>query len=1446
MANNTIDTLSIQITSSSAGATRAIGNLIGGLERLNGALESYAGESNKYTRAMANITTGLENLSRAVNGVDANNLKSVADSIRSLSSAGKSLGNIFNNTGLNKAAKDAEAMGRAVDNALGGMKSNEANVNPFSQAASGLKQLQGITLPNMSGIKDFTQAIAMMGHKNVLQGVARIPVLAQSLKVLSNISIPEMPNIKPLAELIQTFNRLGSKSGNAAAANIRPMINGLQQLSSLTGLAFPESSGLMDLANAFSAMGRVTSGRAVENIPKLADAFFQLMNTLSHAPEVSENVIRLAEAFGKLASYGGKVPDRLKQIENIIMSIHQKSKAVSGRIFEFGKSLIQSGKHAMSAGDRFNNLASKIGLLYAKFWLLLRVIRVFNKAIDIASHLTEIQNVIDTTFGNAAYKVEEFSKNAIKNFGLSELAAKQLASRFQAMGVAMGITGQQVAKAQQLINTKRTADGLVAGYNKASDSMADMSINLTKLAADMASFYDIEQETVGKALQSGVMAGQTRPLRQYGIDLTNATLSEWAMNNGLNANIKSMTQAEKAMLRYQYVMAQTTNAQGDFTRTAKTWHNSVVVLKQQLLALAAVVGSGLIQALKPFVNAMNNALSGLITFAQNVVNALGKIFGWEMEVSTSGLAMDEDAYDVDTSGLEDVADAAGDAGKATDGAAKSAKKLKEQLQGFDKLNVIRSQDNSDAGGGSGGSGGGGGGGAGGGGGGVSGGDVSASLKKTKGMFESDIDSLYELGAYINDTLYKALKDIDWNKVYKAADNFGIGLASFLNGLVDDPKLFRVIGETVAGCINTALHFLDSFGKTFHWDKFGASLAAGLNGFLGKMQWDTALSASKNWGAGIGKTLAGFIKEADFAEVGRAVGNFIKTQVVFFLSLGSEIPWADLGTKLAETINGAIETFPASELAETINVWVQGLWDLFVNMVKNVDKAKLIAKIQEFIGALDFKTIAIVIGGLSLVKGAALTISIASAIINAVAQQFVTLLAKSIAIKMAGSTALSGAIGGGLGQAAQKAMGSGTLVGQVSASSGSIIKSLTGIGVTIGGLGLTSQGFYKTWNEGWSTSSGAMTAAGTAITIAGLGIAGVLTGPLALAIAGATAAFSFFAANHEKILGGMSKKWDEFKGSCKQFGKDVSDAFTGVDRTSTATGKKYKETSTKMVNITGDMGKNIKKNVDTMKKNTTSSFSKMGTESKGKVDVLKKGVAKNWADMQATAADKIGGKKNSILSTAKTGFQNVSKEGGTKAGEIKGKVSGVWTDVGNTASKKIGGSGKDSVRGKVATAMGKVKSAVTSTFPISVGRVCTDLELPVIKVTKQEQNGVKTAKFGVGRMTVNKYAKAYDTPWMFTQPTLVPNMHGANMFGDRQGGEMVYGHENLMNDIREATGGSEMTDIGNRQLANDQRIIRLLTVIAEKEFGVTSRDVFNAVRNEATNYNMRTGRNAFEY
>ena len=709
MASNTIDTLSIQINSSSQGATVAINKLIDNLGRLNGALENYASDSNKYTRAMQNIASGISGLNSAISRINPDNLKAVSDSIRSLASAGKKLNDSFGSLGMDKATRDANALSKEMDKAVksimafynvdkgagkqiagdfanfmkgatwgdgqiqnlsdGGMtayesiwetlkvearqagndtgelfsgslldyiKSNpipvhlpfswkevegdinsarstlasvfgvggwtfnspgngdisefvsqlngdlgmhldtssdtlafqalleavqqaKAGMNGFSESASrvdidlnqlwdvlqraaggveqfktklsstdgnpiqslsaGLKRLEGINIPDVSGVATLAANISKLGNKGASQGITNLPLLAQGLQSLSTASIPNIPNLDGLNNLIATFNKLGGKKGNNASTNIRPMIDGLRELSTLTGISFPDATNLMSLANAFSAFGRGTSATAIANIPQLATAFRNLMATLSTAPTVSRNVIDLANALANLASQGGRVGTatdsmtrQISRMSSAISGFYGRYRNTQSQILQFGRNLLTSARNAGSASRSYSNLASKVGLLYAKFWLLMRVFRVFNKAIGVASALTEVQNVVDTTFGNMSYKIEDFSKNAIKNFGMSELSAKQFASRFQAMGNAMGITGQQVAKAQQLISSKKTMQGLSAGYDTASKSMADMSINLTKLTGDMASFYDVEQETVAKALQSGVMAGQTRPL----------------------------------------------------------------------------------------------------------------------------------------------------------------------------------------------------------------------------------------------------------------------------------------------------------------------------------------------------------------------------------------------------------------------------------------------------------------------------------------------------------------------------------------------------------------------------------------------------------------------------------------------------------------------------------------------------------------------------------------------------------------------------------------------------------------------------------------------------------------------------------------------------------------------------------------------------------------------
>lgn len=188
----------------------------------------------------------------------------------------------------------------------------------------------------------------------------------------------------------------------------------------------------------------------------------------------------------------------------------------------------------------------------------------------------------------------------------------------------------------------------------------------------------------------------------------------------------------------------------------------------------------------------------VISFTRTVADALGAIFGWTIEISGRGTTAD---------GMEDIADGVGDIGDNADSSNKKAQKLKKTLLSIDEIHAL--DDNSDSGSG-------GGSGSGGSGGGGAGSGVNSSLKKTDGLLEkykSSIKDLYSLGKYIGDALASAMESIDWKKIYQKADNFGKGLADFLNGLIS-PRLFYDLGATIAGSLNTALHFLNSFGTTF--------------------------------------------------------------------------------------------------------------------------------------------------------------------------------------------------------------------------------------------------------------------------------------------------------------------------------------------------------------------------------------------------------------------------------------------------------------------------------------------------------------------------------------------------------------------------------------------------------------------------------------------------------
>lgn len=764
----------------------------------------------------------------------------------------------------------------------------------MNQLAQGMNAIKNVKMPDFNraakGIKQFENI-----NSAKLTAVANsISPLASSISVLGNMQF----NNKGLTNFINSITRLSNSNINGMNINaIGQLGNAIVGLSSTLQGAQNVSTNVIQLTNAVGRLANAGQKASVvtATLPQLSVTLRNLFNTMALAPQLSAGTIQMTTALGNLASVGAKAAQtagglgilavELKKFmqvmatapqvsQNVIQMTHalanlaaQGSKTASASR-GIQNSFSGMGSSAKSARKHIWSLASAVGKIYATFWAAQRVLSGFKKAIDISSDLTEVQNVVVNTFGQYTDKLEQFSKTSIKTYGMSELSAKQTAGRFQAMGLAMGAPVKD---------------------------MSDMSIQLTALSADLASFYNISQEESSRKLWS-IFTGETEPMRAFGIDLTNATLKEYAMKKGLDANISSMSQLEKTMLRYQYVMDNTKNVQGDFARTSQTWANQLRVLQEQIEMVAGVWGNAFVNMLKPLIQALNKVLSAVYAFSEKVVNALGAIFGWKLEIQKVFISDD----------FEGAAGAADDMASGTKKAAKAAKDLKTHLLGIDELNVVEPDNDTGTSGGNGSGGGTGVNGA--------GGDSGFKyiIKEAEGLYKSSIKNLNQLGKYISDSLSKAMESIKWNKVYKKAKNFGKGLADFLNGLIT-PRLFSNLGSTIAGAINTALTAGNTFAINFDWKNLGKSLISSITGFLNT--WDAGLT---------GATLSNF-----------AIG-ISKTIVSAFETINQDGIWQKLGQKVVDFICG-------------IN-WGSLVWNLgslIITMAKEIPKIPL--QIYEGVG-----------------------------------------------------------------------------------------------------------------------------------------------------------------------------------------------------------------------------------------------------------------------------------------------------------------------------------------------------------------------------------------------------------------------------------------------------------------------------------------------------------------
>lgn len=244
-----------------------------------------------------------------------------------------------------------------------------------------------------------------------------------------------------------------------------------------------------------------------------------------------------------------------------------------------------------------------------------RVTNYLGDSVQAASDQAETFQKADVIFGRYTGTVREFGRTAATAFGISEEGAVAAAAQFGNLLDTAGVTGQ---------------------------ATADMSVKLVELAADLASFNNIDPTEALDKLQSGLV-GQAKPLRELGILLSEAEVDAKAMALGFQKVNGEFTQGQKVQARYALIFEQSTRAQGDFERTSGGLANQQRILRAQLDNVSSAIGERLLPVVLKLAQTLNWALSSVDQFSAGLeamngpsvlgqastgIKQLGEVLSW--------------------------------------------------------------------------------------------------------------------------------------------------------------------------------------------------------------------------------------------------------------------------------------------------------------------------------------------------------------------------------------------------------------------------------------------------------------------------------------------------------------------------------------------------------------------------------------------------------------------------------------------------------------------------------------------------------------------------------------------------------------------------------------------------------------------------------------------------
>lgn len=943
MADNTIDTLDLQVRSSTAKAVRSLENL---------------------SRKLLNVNSSFKNLNTGGLRHYAREIGRVSASIKTLNGVRVSLPNLGGLT------KQLTSISRVNFSALDG---SGKSLKDFASGLLSISGLQNISVPKIDtkNINSVTKAIEKLGKvdsSNAQQTINSIQKVAHSMSVLNTVdfsgskviqginAVKRLMEVKTdnfdtttldkIANSMKSFSDLPdvSSSTNRFVSSLQKLVNAgdkakqvevalpglgkqlksvIKTLSRVGDVSEPTNLFVQSIGRLASA-GNKTSQTAgqLQNLAQETKKFFKVME---NAPKISENTIRMTEALAQLASAGGKVNTATNSISSAFSKLSSGTLSLGNLVSKTAskigggiKTIIGWFQRLGSGSSGLKTASFNLSALFKTaigFKAIQGLVDFGRSAVDLGSQITEVENVVDVAFGSMSDKAYQFASTAKEQFGLSELAAKQYSGTMMAMMKSSGV---------------------------AQDAASKMSISLAGLAGDIASFYNIDTDTAFQKIRSGI-SGEIEPLRQLGINLSVANMEAYALSRGITTSYNAMSQAEKVSLRYNYLMSVTGDVQGDFARTSGTWANQVRLLTLNFQSLSAVIGQGLIAGILPAIQALNALMSKLMQAANVFRNFMYVLMGKKLKGSQGGVS------DI-VSNLGGIETAGDDASSGLDDATSSAKKLKKALSvlPFDQLNQLADNSNDS---------------------GTASKSLGSGLGDLADSFAGIQDSLDEVLTVDETPINKWASKI--RKAFLAKDWEGVGttIADMLN--LGMSKVYEVINwKNVAPKIT---EFTDAFTRAFNslntrldFDLLGRTIGTGINtavNTLNQLIGDGGIDFGLI-GRNIGDGLIGALDEINWTNLGELLGNkfMISWKMLsgFVKRMSEEdgagvTGWDKLGSSLGKALNGAVSKISMKDIADSLSGILNGAFRSLAAFTKTVNWDELTNNITEGISTFLKKT-----------------------------------------------------------------------------------------------------------------------------------------------------------------------------------------------------------------------------------------------------------------------------------------------------------------------------------------------------------------------------------------------------------------------------------------------------------------------------------------------------------